>query len=126
MTAEELFFGEAGTGPASDLAQATRVAAMMVGSLGMAGSLVSYDAIEAGPIAQGIVGKVLGNDESRKAVETMLTQQKDDVRKLLDENRHLVAALRDALLEREELVGEEITDVLLESEQRAALERPNA
>jgi cell division protease FtsH len=126
MTAEELFFGEAGTGPASDLAQATRVAATMVGSLGMAGTLVSYDAIEAGPIAQGIVGKVLGNDESRKAVETMLAQSKEDVRRLLDENRHLVAALRDALLARDELVGEEITDVLLESEQRAALERPNS
>ena len=126
MIAEELFFGEAGTGPASDLAQATRVAATMVGSLGMAGTLVSYEAIESGPISQGIVGKVLGNDESRKAVETMLTQSKDDVRMLLDENRHLVVALRDALLDRDELVAEEITDVLLESEQRAALERPNA
>jgi ATP-dependent Zn protease len=123
MTAEELFFGEAGTGPAGDLQQATRVAAMMVGSLGMAGSLVSYDAIEAGPIAQGIVGKVLGNDESRHAVETMLEQSKEEVRTLLDEHRYLVVALRDALLERDELVGDEITDVLLEAEQRAQLER---
>jgi cell division protease FtsH len=124
MTAEELFFGEAGTGPASDLAHATQVAATMVGSLGMAGSLVSYEAIEAGPITQGIVAKVLGNDESRTAVETMLEQSKDEVRKLLDEHRHLVAALRDALLDRDELVGEEIMDVLLEAEQRAELERP--
>jgi ATP-dependent Zn protease len=123
MTAEELFFGEAGTGPAGDLQQATRIAALMVGSLGMAGSLVSYDAIEPGPISQGIVGKVLGNDESRHAVETMLEQSKEEVRSLLDEHRYLVVALRDALLERDELVGEEITDVLLEAEQRAALER---
>jgi len=32
--------------------------------------------------------------------------------RLLSENRHLVEALRDALLEREELIGREITDVL--------------
>jgi cell division protease FtsH len=35
------------------------------------------------------------------------------VRRLLDQNRHLVVALRDALLAREELVGDEITEVLL-------------
>jgi ATP-dependent Zn protease len=123
MNAEELFFGEAGTGPAGDLNAATRVASLMVGSLGMAGSLVSYDAIESGPITQGIVGKVLGNDESRRAVETMLEQSKDDVRKLLDENRHLVIALRDALLERDELLGDEIIDTLREAEQRHELEQ---
>ena len=109
MTAEELFFGEAGTGPSGDLAHATRVAAQMVGSFGMAGSLVSLEAVEAGPITQGIVGKVLANDDSRNAVERILDQAKDDVRVLLDENRHLVIALRDALLQREELVGDEIS-----------------
>ena len=34
------------------------------------------------------------------------------VRTLLEANRHLVEALRDALIERDELVGDEITDVL--------------
>jgi ATP-dependent Zn protease len=34
------------------------------------------------------------------------------VRRLLAANRDLVEALRDALLERHELVGDEITDVL--------------
>jgi cell division protease FtsH len=121
MTAEELFFGEAGTGPAGDLAHATTIAATMVGSLGMAGSLVSFEAIEAGPVSQGIVGKVLGNEDARNSVERILEQAKDDVRKLLDQNRHLVAALRDELLEREELVGDEILEVLREAQQRHAL-----
>jgi ATP-dependent Zn protease len=123
MTAEELFFGEAGTGPSGDLAHATRVAAQMVGSFGMAGSLVSFEAVEPGPIAQGIVGKVLANEESRNAVESILEQSKEEVRALLDENRHLVAALRDELLARDELVGDEIVDVLREAERRHALER---
>ncbi|MGQ0826404.1 MAG: AAA family ATPase [Actinomycetota bacterium] len=126
MTAEELFFGEAGTGPSGDLSHATRVAAQMVGSYGMAGSLVSFEAVEAGPISQGIVGKVLSNKESRQAVETILDQAKADVRTLLDHHRHLVAELRDALLERDELVGDEITECLREAEKRHTLARNNA
>ena len=40
---------------------------------------------------------------------------------LLDNNRHLVIALRDELLEREELVGDEIVDCLHEAEERQRL-----
>jgi ATP-dependent Zn protease len=122
MTAEELFFGESGTGPSGDLVHATKIAAQMVGSFGMAGSLVSYEAIEAGPLSQGIVAKVLGNEEARTAVERLLEQAKADVHKLLDANRHLVIALRDELLAKEELVGDEIVEVLREAEARRRLE----
>ncbi|MFN8034332.1 MAG: AAA family ATPase [Acidimicrobiia bacterium] len=115
MTAEELFFGESGTGPSSDLAHATKVAAQMVGSFGMAGSLVSYEAVESA-VAQGIVAKVLSNDEGRASVERILNQAKDAVRQLLDEHRHLVVALRDALIAREELVGDEILAVIHDAE----------
>jgi ATP-dependent Zn protease len=90
----------------------------MVGSFGMAGSLVSFEAVEAGPLSQGIVNKVLGNEDARSAVERLLDQAKADVHKLLDDNRHLVIALRDELLAREELVGDEIVDVLRNAEPR--------
>jgi cell division protease FtsH len=122
MSAEELFFGESGTGPSGDLVHATKIAAQMVGSFGMAGTLVSFEAVENGPINQGIVGKVLANDDSRRAVERLLGQAKTDTRALLDENRHLVVALRDELLERDELIGDEITDVLREAAARHLLE----
>lgn len=38
---------------------------------------------------------------------------------MLDENRHVVEALRDALLEHEELVGEEIVEVIGRAIERA-------
>jgi ATP-dependent Zn protease len=120
-----LFFGESGTGPGGDLAHATRIAAQMVGSFGMAGSLVSFEAVEAGPISQGIVGKVLANEDARASVDRLLDQAKADVHMLLDENRHLVMALRDELLLREELVGDEIIDVLHEAEKRHSID-PNS
>lgn len=113
IVAEELFFGESGTGPGSDLASATGVAARMVGSFGMAGSLVSFDAIESSPVTGGIVARVLADKEGRRAVNQILNQARADVGVLLDERRPLVVALRDALLDREELVGDEITDVLV-------------
>ena len=116
MTAEELFFGEAGTGPGGDLAAATRIAAQMVGSFGMAGTLVSFDAVEAGPVSQGIVSKVLANDDARRAVERILERAKSDVRALLDVNRDLVEALRDELLRHDELVGDEILAVIHSAE----------
>jgi cell division protease FtsH len=111
-----LFFGESGTGPSGDLVHATRIAAQMVGSFGMAGSLVSFEAVEAGPITQGIVGKVLGNEDARASVEKLLDQAKADVHRLLDDHRHLVIALRDELLAKDELVGDEIVEVLREAE----------
>ena len=97
---------------------ATKIAAQMVGAFGMANSLVSFEAVEMGPISQGLVARVLADDEGRSAVERLLNQAKSDVRTLLDENRHLVVALRDALIEREELVGDEIVDVLELAAQR--------
>ena len=115
MCAEELWFGEAGTGPGGDLQAATTAAAQMVGSLGMGGSLISYDAV-ATPGGANIVAKVLAADAGREAVERILEDAKATARRLLETNRHLVEALRDALLEREELVGDEILDVLRDAE----------
>ncbi|MCW2679077.1 MAG: ATPase central domain protein [Frankiales bacterium] len=111
--AEELFFGDVSTGPGGDLLYATNAAAEMVGAHGMDGSLVSYAAIQNSSFSDtNIVGRVLADDRGRDAVERLLQDQKKVARQLLSENRHLVEALRDALLEREELVGHEITDVL--------------
>jgi cell division protease FtsH len=113
QTAEELFFNDISTGPGGDLLYATNVAAEMVGSCGMLGSLISYAAIRNSALNDSnIVGRVLADDDGRDRVEDLLQEQKGVVQGLLANNMHLVAALRDALLERHELIGAEITDVL--------------
>lgn len=113
LVAEEIFFGESGTGPASDLQHATTLAAQMVGSFGMAGSLISFDAIAEGPIgSKNLVGKVLADTRGQERVEEILTAQRERVAALLEENRDVVVALRDALIARDELVGEQILSII--------------
>jgi len=109
MVAEEIFFGEASTGPSGDLAGATRLAAQMVGSYGMAGSLISLEASRA---PADIVSKVLSDDASRKSVEKLLESARTVASEVLVAQRHVIEALRDALLQRDELIGDEITDVI--------------
>jgi ATP-dependent Zn protease len=83
----------------------------MVGSLGMGGSLISYDAAAVSG-AGNVVAKVLANDSARTSVEEILDDAKAVAAGLLHDHAHVLEALRDALLEREELVGEEILDVI--------------
>jgi len=109
MVAEEIFFGEASTGPSGDLSYATRLAAQMVGSYGMAGSLISLDASHA---SFDLVSKVLSDDASRTALDGLLRAARDGAREVLEEKTHVVEALRDALLERDELIGDEIAAVI--------------
>ncbi len=117
--AEELFFGDLSTGPGGDLRYATGVAAQMVGQAGMAGTLVSFAAVQGSPLADAnLVGRVLGDPDARRLLEAVLDEQREEALLLLSANRHLVAALRDALLARHELIGPEITDVLVEAQRR--------
>jgi ATP-dependent Zn protease len=123
QVAEELFFNDVSTGPSSDLLYATNVAAQMVGACGMTDTLVSLAAVQnSGFSDTNLVGRVLSDSAGRGRTEELLQRQKVAVRGLLENNLHLVTALRDALVERHELIGHEITDVL-----EAALEAgPNS
>ena len=113
QVAEEIFFGDVSTGPSGDLAFATTVAAQMVGQSGMESTLVSFSAAPASAFGGGdLVSRVLGDAAARELVESLLARSKREIKSLLAENRHLVEALRDALLERHELIGHEIGDVL--------------
>lgn len=114
QVAEELFYDEVSTGPAGDLTYATNVAVQMVGASGMADTLISFAAVQGSALsADNLVGKVLSDGDGRAMVERLLREQKEVTRRVLSANRHLVEALRDALVERHELIGQEITDVLV-------------
>jgi cell division protease FtsH len=124
LVAEEIFFGETSSGVASDLQAATSAACQMVGSFGMGDSLVSLLAVDA-PTAGNVVARVLSSERERDQVELMLNEAKARVRKILEEHRQVIEALRDALLERNELVGGEILEVIT-SAGRAASGPPSS
>jgi cell division protease FtsH len=113
QVAEEMFFNDVSTGPGGDLLYATNVAAQMVGAAGMTGTLVSFVAVQSSGFNDtNIVGRVLGDPAGRQRVEELLQEQKTIVKGRLEVNQHIIAALRDALLDRNELIGREITEVI--------------
>jgi cell division protease FtsH len=120
LVAEEIFFGEITSGPSADLKTATTYAAMMIGSLGMDGTLFSFEAMES-PHAN-IVAKVTATEDGMERIEALLRKLHDEARDMLDLHRHLVEALRDALLRCDELIGDEITDIIV----AAATNKPAA
>ena len=112
MVAEELEFGEPSTGPAGDLASATNLACRLVGAAGMGGSLVSLAAANGGVFdSNDLVTKTLRDSTARPEVERVLAVSKARAKALVDANRHILYALRDALLDRDELIGDEIVQV---------------
>jgi ATP-dependent Zn protease len=114
LVAEEHWFDDVSTGAASDLAAATTIGAQMIGSCGMGESLISVAAAGSGPLSGGLVDKVLGDKEARAELDALLLSSRDAARKIVTEHGDVVEALRDALLQRDELVGSEITDVITE------------
>ena len=124
MVSEEIFYGESGTGPSSDLHAATVLGAQMIGAYGMGSHLMSFEAIEDGMFSSGgVVSKVLNLEDARQEVDALLARIKLEVTTLLYENKDLVEALRDSLLSREELLGEEILAVLDEAERQRELKQ---
>ncbi len=113
MAAEQLLLGESGNGPGGDLVSATQTATAMVGAYGMGQSLVSFHAANTN---DDLVAKVLGDKAARADVENVLNDAREDVFRKLEMNRHVLEALRDALLDRDELVAEEIVDVIKAAE----------
>ncbi|MBT8213976.1 MAG: AAA family ATPase, partial [Acidimicrobiia bacterium] len=122
MVAEEVFFGESGTGPAGDLVGATQLAADMVGSYGLGDSLISFRAIEAGLMGGNLTARILADETARRNVNSLLNDAKHEVTRLLTDHRHIVAALRDALIDREEIMEKEILETIRKAESDALVD----
>jgi cell division protease FtsH len=125
LVAEEIWYGQTTSGPSSDLVNATRNAAAYVGVYGMGRSLISAAASGPGPYGEADpIGVVLSDGDRRREVDAILNDCRDNVRNLLLKKRHVVEGVRDALLEREELVGDEIEVLMAELGEREPIEVP--
>ncbi len=110
---EQLFFGEVSSGPAGDLVAATRIAAQMVGAFSFGKSLVSMAADDAAaPLSGGLVSSVLGDHQMRADAEKLLGEAYADSEAVLRRHSGVVTALAGALVDRRELIGSEIIEVI--------------
>ncbi len=103
--AEELFLGTQYNGVVSDFAQATDIANWCIRVLGMDGTFSSSLSQAGG-----------GDPRTQRRVERMLRWRYINVRKMLNEHRLAVEAIAQALLEKDELLGDEAYEIVRQIE----------
>lgn len=113
MAAEEIWFGDTTGGPGADLANATYRAAVMLGFLGMGENLISYQVLGDNPYGGGPIQAILQDEKSRDAIRKLLTEARQDAVELLRRNEPAIRALAERLLERDEVQGEEIEEIMI-------------
>jgi hypothetical protein len=84
----------------------------MLGLLGMGESLISYGVLPQTGIGDGPLGAILGNPENRKAIGNLLAEAKQQAVELLRANEPAVRALSERLLEKDEVAGEELEELM--------------
>lgn len=115
--AEELVFGDFTAGAADDIARASELARRMVTELGMSDAIgaVSYGGQRPTPWGAATRDVAIA-DDTALAIDAEVRRLLDDAhagaRKVVAENRHVLDAIADALLEKETLDGEELKAVL--------------
>ena len=114
MVAEEIWFGTSTSGVGGDLHQATMLALQYVGQFGMGKHLLSYSVIPANAMGEQTIAFMLSQEEVREEVDGLLKQCKAEVTEILKKRRFAVERIRDELLEREELVGDQLDALMSE------------
>jgi ATP-dependent Zn protease len=146
MAAEHVFYGENSQGVSGDVASATATAAAMVGMWAMGpdpvhiggsldlpedtelvlkrleriGTSIMNRANMSMPFMSDPVGAVLGDREKRRAAAQILGQAYVTAYTLIAANRAPVERIADTLVERKEMHGDEVVDLL----SRVGLSRP--
>jgi cell division protease FtsH len=111
--AEELFLDVQLNGVTADFAGATQLATAYVGAYGMDGTITSYLAY-----ASALGSSPLGLPKLADRVEDVLQSQFKAVKRLFREHSEAVMAVAEALIERDELMAEEIEQVIKEADAR--------
>lgn len=106
--AEELFLDVNLNGVAGDFASATQLAAAYVGVYGMDGTFTSYLAFANS--VSGVNPSMVPKFNER--VEAILQSQFKDVKRLFRQHSEAVIAVAEALIERDELTGDEIKELI--------------
>jgi cell division protease FtsH len=109
--AEQLFLGIEMSGAHHDLQSATSVADAVIRHFGMNGTLFQ-------PAA---VGELVPDDKAKKEIERLLEQQFKKIKALLHEHSDEVHAIAEQLLEKEELTGDEVQEIIREVQLKRAL-----
>ena len=127
--AEEVVFGEVTTGAQNDLERVTELARKMVCEFGMSERLGPVTlGRKAGPI---FLGRDIVEDrnyseavanEIDKEVRRIVEECYERAKRLLQENRHLLDAIANRLLEKETIDGEELDELLKEAGAVTAVE----
>ena len=112
--AEELFLNVNLNGVTADFASATQLAANYIGAYGMDGTISSYLAFGSG--LSGVNPLSLPGLAER--TEALLQSQFKAVKKLFQEHNEAVMAVAEALIEREELIADEIKQLIDEADAR--------
>lgn len=130
IAAERVFYGENSTGVSGDLAQATQLAALMVGVWGMGPDnlpphlsrlavnigeyLISIAAVGGSELLgeETPAGKVLGNGRLRQAAAQVIGSAFIDDWRVMNVNKEAIDLAAEALMAQGELVGDEIGGLL--------------
>jgi hypothetical protein len=90
----------------------------------MGKSLVSVGAIQPSMMDGDPISNVLNDRDRRAEIDALLDDCQERIHALLLSKRHVVEGVRDALLEREELIGDEIEALMAELGEREPIEVP--
>ena len=129
IAVERVFYGENTSGVSGDLANATRDAALMVGVYGMGPDmrsdedslraqmighrLISQAAFHSGPMGEtDVVGQVMRDREKARDVAQILGIAYVDCWRLMLKNKEAIDRIARVLVEKKELVGKEIDELL--------------
>ncbi|MBA2395059.1 MAG: AAA family ATPase [Ktedonobacteraceae bacterium] len=115
--AEEIFLDVNLNGVTADFASATRMAAMYVGAYGMDGTISSILAFP--QVVGGGGGMPIPKMAER--VEAVLQAQMKEVKQLFHNHSEAVIAVAEALIQREELVADEIKELIDEADSRKVM-----
>jgi ATP-dependent Zn protease len=138
MASEQVFYGENSRGVSGDVEHATQTAALMVGVFAMGpeplhlegsaeadeqmarvlgrleriGNTIMNRASGAGPFSENPLGAVLSDRDKRAAAAQILGQAYVTAYALMAANREPIERIADTLVERKEMHGDEVVDLL--------------